>query len=57
MFISTIFNEDSIRKEISAVNDEYEIDINRQDWKINNMLKLLADPSHPFSKFNIGNTE
>ncbi|EGR28661.1 insulin-degrading enzyme, putative [Ichthyophthirius multifiliis] len=57
MFISPIFDDILIRKELLAVNDEYEIDINDSGWKILNLLKLLANPQHPFSKFNIGNAE
>ncbi|EGR28234.1 insulin-degrading enzyme, putative [Ichthyophthirius multifiliis] len=57
MFISPIFDEDSIQKESSAVDDEYQIDLAKEDFKLESLLKQISDPIHPFSRFSVGNTQ
>ena len=47
MFIDPIFPEEAVDKESSAVNGEYEIDISNDDWRLQLLLSLLADPKHP----------
>ena len=46
-----------VEKEVNAVNNEYEIASNTDDWKYDVLLKKLSDCNHPYSKFNIGNLE
>lgn len=42
-FIDPLFSEDAVNKERNAVNSEYEIDVNTEDWKVVNLFSLLAD--------------
>jgi insulysin len=46
-----------VEKEVNAVNNEYEIATNSDDWKYDVLMKKLSDCNHPFSKFSIGNHE
>lgn len=56
-FIDPLFSQEAVSKEVNAVNSEYEIDVNSEDWKIVNLFSLLADSTHPASRFSIGNNE
>ncbi|CAD8135109.1 unnamed protein product [Paramecium pentaurelia] len=56
-FIDPLFNEDLVEREKNAVNSEYEIDVSSEDWKIQNLFTLFADPKHPASRFSLGNNE
>lgn len=46
-----------VEKEVNAVNNEYEIASNTDDWKYDVLMKKLSNHKHPFSKFSIGNLE
>ncbi|CAK74951.1 unnamed protein product (macronuclear) [Paramecium tetraurelia] len=52
-----LFNEDLVEREKNAVNSEYEMDVSSEDWKIQNLFTLFADPKHPASRFSLGNDE
>ena len=54
-FIDPLFSEEAVSKEVNAVNSEYEIDVNSEDWKIVNLFSLIAKKDHPASRFSIGN--
>ncbi|CAD8138831.1 unnamed protein product [Paramecium octaurelia] len=56
-FIDPLFNEDLVDREKNAVNSEYEIDVSSEEWKIQNLFTLFADPKHPASRFSLGNNE
>lgn len=56
-FIDPLFSEEAVAKERNAVNSEYEIDVNTEDWKVVNLFSLIADPKHPASRFSIGNND
>lgn len=56
-FIDPLFSEEAVNKERNAVNSEYEIDVNTEDWKVVNLFSLLAKPTHPASRFSIGNND
>lgn len=56
MFIDPLFRADSVEKEAHAVESEYEIDINKDDWIFLNLVSLLCRPDHPMSRFVIGTT-
>jgi insulysin len=56
LFVDPVFLKESVDKESSAVNSEYLFDINSDPWKVENLLSLLTDSNHPFSRFSIGNT-
>lgn len=55
MFVDPIFEQGAMSKESSAVNSEYEIDVNEDDWKIQNLLTVVTKSDHPMSRFSIGN--
>ena len=57
MFIDPVFTNEAANKEAHAVQSEYEIDINNDDWMLLNMLTLLCSKEHPMSRFTIGSTE
>jgi insulysin len=57
MFISPLFNEESIAREINAVNSEHEKNLFSDDWRVRMVNKTLANPNHPFSKFSTGNLD
>lgn len=56
-FIDPLFSDEAVGKERNAVNSEYEIDVNTEDWKVVNLFSLLADSNHPASRFSIGNND
>lgn len=56
-FIDPLLEKDKVYSEIQAVNDEYEMDMSDDSWKIMNLLSLFSDKEHPNSRFNIGNVE
>ena len=56
-FIDPSFDSSAIELEINAVNSEYQINVSNDNWKIENLLKLFSDPSHPASRFSMGNSQ
>jgi insulysin len=55
MFAEPLFDKNFMNKEIDAVNSENEKNLNKDPWRENQVLKSLADPLHPYSKFSTGN--
>lgn len=55
MFISPLFSESSIDREIFAVNSEHEKNLASDAWRIRMVNKTIANPNHPYSKFSTGN--
>ncbi|EGR29110.1 insulinase family, putative [Ichthyophthirius multifiliis] len=55
MFISPIFNDEVIQKEIKVIENEYQLNLNQDEFKINKLLTLLSDQKSPFSRFSLGN--
>jgi insulysin len=56
-FIDPMLSDDTVAKEVNAVNSEYEIDVSSDSWKIMNLISLLSDSKHPSSRFTIGNSD
>lgn len=54
MFIAPLFDENSIMREVSAVNSEHEKNLASDAWRIRMVNKTIADPNHPYSKFSTG---
>ncbi len=44
-----------MNKEIEAVNSENEKNLNQDNWREHQIVKTLANPKHPFHRFNTGN--
>lgn len=57
MFIAPLFNEDSVVREISAVNSEHEKNLATDAWRIRMVNKTLANPNHAYSKFSTGSRQ
>ena len=50
-FISPLFTESAVGREISAVNSEYEKDKGIPGWHLFQLMKYVADPRSEFSKY------
>lgn len=57
MFAEPLFDKNYMNKEINAVNSENEKNLNSEFWRHMQVLKTLADPNDPFSKFSTGNNQ
>ena len=53
-FIDPIFDENSVLREINAVNSEHLKNINDDSWKINQVYKNLAMLNNPYNTFPTG---
>ena len=55
MFIAPLLDENSIIREISAVNSEHEKNLASDAWRIRMVNKTIASAHHDYSKFSTGN--
>lgn len=55
MFAEPLFDLTFMNKEIEAVNSENEKNLNQDNWREHQIVKTLANPKHPFHRFNTGN--
>ena len=56
-FVCPLFTESATDREVNAVNSEHEKNIPNDTWRINQIEKAIANPSHDFSKFGTGNKQ
>ena len=56
-FVCPLFTESATDREVNAVNSEHEKNIPNDTWRINQIEKAIANPSHDFSKFGTGNIQ
>lgn len=56
-FIDPLFKENAVKRELLAVNQEYEKNIDSDAWRVHMVLKETASKDHPFSKFSTGSSE
>ncbi|ORD96877.1 STE23 [Hepatospora eriocheir] len=56
-FISPLFNENGINREVNAVNSEYLNTLNSHVFRHEAVLKEFIQDDHPFKNFNCGNLE
>lgn len=54
-FVCPLFNESSTSREIIAVDNENTKNLQSDMWRQFQLMKSLARPDHPFSKFSTGN--
>ena len=54
-FIDARLDPSAVEREIYAVNNEYQIDLQKNNWRFHELLHKLANKGHPFHRFNIGN--
>jgi len=50
-FVSPLFKDDAIERELRAVDSEYSNSLNSDQWRMHQLLKSSCDPRHPFSKY------
>uniref|UniRef100_A0A2A4K9R5 Insulin-degrading enzyme n=1 Tax=Heliothis virescens TaxID=7102 RepID=A0A2A4K9R5_HELVI len=50
-FISPLFTESATGRELSAVNSEHEKNTSSDTWRLDQLNKSTASPTHPFHKF------
>ncbi|KAL0853136.1 hypothetical protein ABMA27_012899 [Loxostege sticticalis] len=56
-FIAPLFTETATGRELSAVNSEHEKNTSSDTWRLDQLNKSTALPTHPFHKFGTGNRE
>ena len=54
-FISPLFSESMVERELRAIDSEYLNGMTSDSWKQYQLLKSSANPLHPFGKFGCGN--
>lgn len=56
-FVRPLFAEDSLDRELRAVDSEYKKNLQSEAWRIKQLSRSLANPEHPYHKFPDGNCE
>lgn len=56
-FICPLFNPSGIGRELYAVDQEHEKNVENDEWRKMQIEKELANPKHPFCKFSTGNSK
>ncbi|KAJ2832377.1 metalloprotease [Coemansia sp. 'formosensis'] len=56
-FISPLFNADCVDRELKAVDSEHKGYLQSDSWRIYRLVSETSNPAHPYSGFNVGNTE
>jgi len=54
-FISPLFTADATDREMQAVDSENGKNLQQDQWRMYQMIKMMAAPTHPFHKFGTGN--
>jgi insulysin len=53
-FISPLFLEDTVDREIKAVDSENKKNLQNDTWRLHQLNKALANPDHPYCHFSTG---
>ena len=56
-FISSLFDENSVEREIKAVDSEFSKNKNNDTWRLIRFFQFLLNPQSPFSQFSTGNKD
>jgi insulysin len=56
-FKAPTFNETCVKDELKAVDNEFTMGKSSDYWRQCHVMKLLANPKHPFSTFTFGNLD
>ncbi len=56
-FIQPLFNASGVARESNAVDQEFSKNIEDDDYRAFQVLKILGNPQHPFQQFSSGNGE
>ena len=54
-FLCPRFTEDATERELKAVDSEFNKNKLNDAWRVQQVSRLLADPRHPWSRFDAGN--
>ncbi|KHN95135.1 a-pheromone processing metallopeptidase Ste23 [Metarhizium album ARSEF 1941] len=54
-FIAPLFLENTVDRELQAVNEENNKNLQNDIWRLYQLSKSLANPEHPYSQFSTGN--
>ena len=55
-FKEPLFNPSGVSRELHAIDQEYAKNLDSDDFRELFVLKALSEPTHPFHRFNIGNS-
>jgi len=53
-FISPLFLEDTVDRELKAVDSENKKNLQNDTWRLHQLNKALANPAHPYNHFSTG---
>ncbi|CAO2647064.1 Nn.00g079860.m01.CDS01 [Neocucurbitaria sp. VM-36] len=53
-FISPLFLEDTVDRELKAVDSENKKNLQNDTWRLHQLNKALANPEHPYNHFSTG---
>lgn len=53
-FISPLFLEDTVDRELRAVDSENKKNLQNDTWRLHQLNKALANPGHPYNHFSTG---
>ncbi|KAF1942302.1 LuxS/MPP-like metallohydrolase [Clathrospora elynae] len=53
-FISPLFLEDTVDRELKAVDSENKKNLQNDTWRMHQLNKALANPEHPYNHFSTG---
>jgi len=56
-FIEPLLNPHSVSKEVNAVNDEHEKNMNDDAWRHEEIIKKACNNKHPYKNFGTGNNK
>lgn len=56
-FINPLFREDAVHRELLAVDQEYQKNLEHDGWREHMVMKELCDDVHPNKKFSTGNKD
>ena len=56
-FVAPQFNPEFVDRERHAVNSEYQMQMQNDAFRINDVLNLVTNPAHPFHRFSVGSLD
>lgn len=56
-FIEPLFLEDTLDRELRAVDSEHKKNLQNDQWRLHQLDKALANPKHPYCHFSTGSLE
>lgn len=56
-FVSPLFKESCVEKEIKAVDSEHQKNLQSDSWRFQQLRRSLAKPDHPYHKFGTGDLD